>query len=58
MVKNVNIWIHDDRTDGVKPIQGKIERVGQFLHMGFAGVHIAIKAEDLEELMEQGDDRK
>lgn len=52
------IWIHDERTDGARPVSAQIEKYGEFIHVRFAGVHIAIKTEELEDIMEQGDDRK
>lgn len=54
---DIRVWVHNDQTDGVKPVEGQTERRGNFVHLTFAGLHIAVSVDDLEDMIE-GDDRK
>lgn len=53
---DVTIWVHDDDIDGVKPVAGTLSKEGQFIHIRFAGIHLAIKGDDIESA--EGDDGK
>ena len=55
---DIRVWVHNDQTDGVKPVEGQIERRGNFAHLTFAGLHIAVSIDDLEDMIDQGDDGK
>lgn len=56
-----DIYIYDDKTNGATVKTAEVELVGRMVNFRFMGIHLAIRKEDLKELIgeeDDGDDRR
>lgn len=49
----IRAWVHDDKTDGVAPVEAELTVSGMFVHLRTAnGLHLAIEDEDVLRVLE------